>query len=94
MAFSAVLIGCGFTPSEANVNGATRGGYVKNAESVMAVKIPEEQITSDQAYSIYTNVQEREGWEKPKHLQAVEIQAEDGRKVWAVYPANANSDAT
>ena len=93
MAYSAVLIGCGFTPSEADVNGAVRSGYVKNAESVMAVKVPEEQLTPDQAYSIYKTVGRREGWQTPERLQAVEIVAQDERKVWSVYPADAEAGA-
>ncbi|MHC4717214.1 MAG: hypothetical protein ACYS5V_09610 [Planctomycetota bacterium] len=92
MAFAAVLIGCGYTPSEADVNGAVQVGYVRNAESVMAVKIPEEQITSDQAYSIYRTVREKEGWEQPERLQAIEIVTDDGRKAWSVYPADAAED--
>jgi len=91
MANSAVLIGCGFTPSEADVKGAVQSGYVRNAESVMAVKIPEEQITSDQAYSIYKTVSRREGWDQPERLQAVEIVAEGQRKVWSVFPVPADA---
>ena len=92
MACSAVLIGCGFTPSEADVNGAVQSGYVKNAGNVMAVQVPDEQITSDQAYSIYTSVREQEGWETPERLQAIEIVTEDERKVWSVYPADPEPD--
>lgn len=97
MAGSAVLIGCGFTPTEADVQGAVRSGYVRNAEQVLAVQIPEEQITSDQAYSIYKTVSRREGWEAPERLQAVEIVAGGPKKVWSVFPAppaGADADAT
>jgi|LGOV01.1.fsa_nt_gb hypothetical protein len=85
MAKGAVLIGCGFKPTQADVENAIEAGYIKNCDAVSTTSFDLE-VDEKLAYATYISMSRERGWEDPGGLQAMRLTTRDGRQMWSVYP--------
>ena len=87
MARGAVLIGCGFMPSQEDVRTAVSQGYVENAENLTTYS-GDEAMTQEQATMRYVAAQVSKGWDIPMGgLTANKVTFASGRNMWVVCPA-------
>ena len=83
----AILIGCGFMPTQSQVQAAVREGHIRNADTVTVVEKPSMFAGGQEAYMTYIAAQKKKGWVDPSGLKADELtDVSTGRKMWVVYP--------
>lgn len=87
MAKGAVLIGCGFTPTQADMEYAIKSGHIKNSEKVSLAQ-GKAQVSNDEAFAVYVHLARTQGWDFPGDLESFQLVTRDGRKMWSVYPSN------
>jgi len=89
MARGAVLIGCGFEPTDEDVQDAIQNGYVRNCGTVTTATAPEFfKMNENRAVATYTHVARTNGWDYPDDFTAVKLTSSGGREMWSVYPSS------
>lgn len=87
MAKGAVLIGFGFTPTDADMEHAIKSGHIKNCDKVSLAQ-GTAQVSNDDAFAIYVHLARTQGWDFPGDLESFQLITRDGRKMWSVYPSS------
>ena len=84
-----VLIGCGFTPTQALVQDAINSGDLKNCTTATTLSSPTNvERARKLAPAAYIRCQRELGWDNPGELVVVELTTSQGQKMLAVYPKN------
>jgi len=86
MAKGAVLIGCGFMPSQEDVKMAVSKGCVKNADAITTYSGAQD-MPQDQAIMRHAMALMSKGWDMPlQGVTAEKLTLGSGRIMWVVYP--------
>ena len=85
MAKGAVLIGCGFMPTETEVYDAVQEGYLKNCDTVATLGF-ESQVAPDLILTTYVEIAREQGWVEPIGLQLSRFTTGGVQQMWSVYP--------
>ena len=84
MAKGGILIGCGFKPTQADVENAIEAGHIKNCDAVSTTSFDLE-VDEKLAYVTYISMLREKGWENLGGLQAMRLTTRDAGARCGVY---------